>query len=174
MLLRLGQRRGLPILHVVRRPAQVELVRRHGGQHVLNSSDPDFVEQLGRLTRDLRATLFLDAIGGSLTQQLADAAPYGSTVLLYSRLSDQPCFIDPRTALVKNLHFDGWFLGNWIREKNLLQVLNLSRHAQALLGSDLQSLVQQRLPLAQAQQAVAAYLQNMTAGKVLLVMDQQA
>ena len=115
----------------------------------------------------------MDAIGGSLTKQLAEAAPHGSTLLLYSRLSNQPCLIDPRTALVKHLRFEGWFLANWIREKNLLQVLNLSRQAQALLSSDLQSPIQQRLPLAAAQQAVAAYLQNMTAGKILLVANPQ-
>ena len=174
MLLRLGQRRGFPIIHVVRRPAQVDLVRANGGEHVLNSSDADFVDQLRRLAARLRATLFLDAIGGEFTQQLAEAAPYGSTVLLYSKLSDRSCVIDSRTALVKHLRFHGWFLGNWIREKNLLQVLSLSRQAQALLGSDLRSPIQQRLPLARVQPAVAAYLQNMTAGKILLIADPQA
>ena len=51
--------------------------------------------------------------------------------------------------------------------------MNLSRQAQALLSSDLQSPIQQRLPLAAAQQAVAAYLQNMTVGKILLVANPQ-
>ena len=174
MLLRLGKRRRLPIIHVVRRQAQVEVVRANGGRYVLNSSDADFEAQLRALSGKLSATLFLDAIGGSFTEQLAQAAPHGSTVLLYSRLSGQPCLIDPRTALVKHLRFEGWFLANWLREKNLLQVLNLARQAQSLLSSDLQSPIQQRLPLAEAQQAVTAYLQNMTAGKVLLVADPQA
>ena len=174
MLLRLGKRRGLPIIHIVRRRAQVDVVRANGGEHVLNSSDADFEAQLRALADKLSATLFLDAIGGSFTQQLAQAAPNGSTLLLYSRLSGQDCVIDSRTALVKHLRFEGWFLANWIREKNLLQVLNLSRQAQSLLSSDLQSPIQQRLPLAEAQQAVAAYLQNMTAGKILLVADPQA
>ena len=150
------------------------VVRANGGQHVLNSSDADFETQLRALAGKLSATLFLDAIGGSFTQQLAEAAPQGSTLLLYSRLSGQPCLIDPLTALVKHLRFEGWFLANWIREKNLLQVLNLSRQAQSLLSSDLQSPIQQRLPLAEAQPALAAYQQNMTAGKILLVIDPQA
>ena len=174
MLLRLGKRRGLPIIHVVRRSAQAQAVRSLGGEHVLNSADPDFVEQLRTLAGKLSATLLLDAIGGSMTQQLAEAAPYDSTILLYSRLSGEPCQIDPVTALIKQLHFDGWFLANWIREKNLLQAFNLSRQAQALLGSDLQSPVQLRVPLAQAQRALEAYTQNMTAGKVLLVPDLKA
>src|SRR6185503_9865565 len=109
----------------------------------------------------LQATLLLDAISGSMTQQLADAAPYGSTILLYSRLSDQACIIDARTALIKNLHFDGWFLPNWFGEKNLLRALQLSGQAQSLLGTDLQSPIHKRFPLAKAQQGLETYVSNM-------------
>src|SRR4030095_12613683 len=123
----------IPIIHVVRRQAQVDWIRELGGEYVLNSSDADFVEQLRTMAHKLNATLLLDAISCSVTQQLADAAPYGSTILLYSRLSDEECIIDALTALVKDLHFDGWFLGNWFRTKNLVQVLQLAGQAQSLL-----------------------------------------
>ena len=173
MILRLGKRRNIPIIHVVRRQAQVDWVRQLGGEYVLNSSDADFVEQLRTMAHKLNATLLLDAISGSMTQQLADAAPYGSTILLYSRLSDQACIIDARTALIKNLHFDGWFLPNWFGEKNLLRALQLSGQAQSLLGTDLQSPIHKRFPLAKAQQGLETYVNNMGAGKVLLVANPQ-
>ena len=173
MILRLGKRHNIPVIHIVRRQEQVEQVRGQGGEHVLNSSDADFVEQLRTLAHKLQATLLLDAISGSMTQQLADAAPFGSTVLLYSRLSDQECIIDARTALIKNLHFDGWFLPNWFREKNLLKVLQLSGQAQSLLGTDLQSPIHKRFPLAQAQKGLETYVNHMSAGKILLVANPQ-
>ncbi len=173
MILRLGKRRNIPIIHVVRRQAQVDLVRDRGGEYVLNSSDPDFAEQLRTMVHKLQATLLLDAVGGSLTQQLADAAPFGSTILLYSRLSWQDSVIDARTALVKHLHFDGWFLPNWLREKNLLQVLQLSQQAQSLLPTDLQPPIHKRFPLAAAQKGLETYLGQMSAGKILLVANPQ-
>lgn len=173
MILRLGKRRHVPVIHVVRRQAQVEWVRGLGGEYVLNSSDADFVEQLRTMAHKLQATLWLDAISGSMTQQLADAAPSGSTILLYSRLSDQACIIDARTALIKNLHFDGWFLPNWLGEKNLLQVLQLSRQAQSLLATDLKSPIHKRVPLAAAQQGLETYVNHMSAGKILLVANPQ-
>ena len=71
MILRLGKRRNTPIIHVVRRQAQVDLVRDRGGEYVLNSSDTDFAEQLQTMVHKLQATLLLDAIGGRMTQQLA-------------------------------------------------------------------------------------------------------
>src|ERR1044071_8547413 len=39
MILRLGKRRNIPIIHVVRRQAQVDLIRQQGGEYILNSSD---------------------------------------------------------------------------------------------------------------------------------------
>ena len=158
---------------MVRRQAQVDWVRGLGGEYVLNSSDADFVEQLRTMTHQLKATLLLDAVSGSMTQQLAAAAPSGSTILLYSRLSDEDCIIDARTALIKNLHFDGWFLANWLGEKNLLQVLQLSRQAQSLVATDLQSPIHKRLPLAAAQQGLETYVKHMSAGKILLVANPQ-
>jgi NADPH:quinone reductase-like Zn-dependent oxidoreductase len=173
MLLRLGKRHNLPIIHVVRHQAQMDGIRELGGEHVLNSSDADFVDQLQTLAHKLQATLLLDAISGTLTQQLADAAPYGSTILLYSRLSRQDCIIDSRTAFIKNLHFDGWFLPNWIAEKNLLQALQLSQRAQTLLATDLKSPIHKRFPLAEAQRGLETYVNHMSAGKILLVANPQ-
>ena len=173
MILRLGKRRDIPIIHVVRRQAQVDWVRGLGGEYILNSSDPDFIDQLRTMAHKLQATLLLDAISGSMTQQLADAAPFGSTILVYSRLSDEACIIDARTALVKDLHFDGWFLPNWLGKKNLLQVLQLSGQAQSLLGTDLQSPIHKRFPLAAAQKGLETYVNNMGAGKILLVANPQ-
>jgi NADPH:quinone reductase-like Zn-dependent oxidoreductase len=173
MILRVGKRRDIPIIHIVRRQAQVDWVRRLGGEYVLNSSDSDFVQQLRTLAHELQATLLLDAISGSMTQQLAEAAPFGSTILLYSRLSDEECIIDAATALVKDLHFDGWFLANWIAKKNLLQVLQLAGQTQSLLGTDLQSPVHKRFPLAEAQKGIDSYTNNMSAGKILLVANPQ-
>lgn len=174
MILRLGKRYNVPIIHIVRRPEQVALVRERGGEWVLNSGDADFAQQLAVLVEQERATLLLDAIGGDMTQQLLDAAPYNSTILVYSRLSDKKSEFDARVALVKNLHLDGWFLANWLREKNLLASLRLSQQAQSLIATDLQSTIHKRLPLSAAQNALETYVQDMTAGKVLLVADPQA
>lgn len=174
MLLRLGKRHKIPIIHVVRRQAQVDMLAAQGGEHILNSSDADFADQLQTMAQRLHATLLLDAIGGEMTGLLADAAPYGSTILMYSRLSEQDSFIDARTALVKQLHLDGWFLPNWLAEKNLVQTLLLSREVQSLLASDLKSPVHQRVPLSAAQEGLETYVREMSAGKILLVADSQA
>ena len=108
-----------------------------------------------------------------MTKTLAEAAPNGSTILIYSRLSAEDSLLDARTALVKQLHFDGWFLGNWLREKNFLRALRLFGQAQSLLATDLRSLVHKRIPLSAAKQGLEMYTGDMTAGKILLVANPQ-
>ncbi|HXQ35828.1 MAG TPA: hypothetical protein VN843_17565 [Anaerolineales bacterium] len=88
-------------------------------------------------------------------------------------MSHQDSVIDARTALAKQLHFDGWFLPNWFREKNFLQALRLSQQVQSHLGTDLGSPVHKRLPLSAAQQGLELYTRNMSAGKILLVANLQ-
>lgn len=173
MLLHLAERHDLPVIHIVRRPAQVDLVRSRGGKLILNSSAANFVEQLRAVAYEAQATLWLDAIGGEMTQQLAHAALFGSTLLMYGRMSHQDALIDPRLLVQKDLRIQGWYLPNWIRTKNLLQVLQLSWRAQSLVATDLQSKIQKYIPLSAAQQGLETYTQNMTAGKILLVADGQ-
>ena len=46
MVLHLAKRFKLPMIHVVRRDEQVELLRGLGAEYVLNSSDPNFDDEL--------------------------------------------------------------------------------------------------------------------------------
>ncbi len=171
MILRLGKRYGITVINVVRRAEQVETMCGLGAEHVLNSSDADFGEKLRAMAGDLKATLLLDAISGSMTGQFVEAAPYGSTILLYARLSHEDSVFNARTAYNKNLHLYGWYLSNWLREKNPIQVLLLMQRVQSLLRTDLRSPIHQRVPLAAAQEGLEMYMKQMSAGKVLLVAD---
>jgi hypothetical protein len=101
-----------------------------------------------------------------------NADPYGSTILLFSRLSLKDSIINPQAALIKQLRIQGWFLANWLRQKNLIQALLLARKAQSMISADLQSPINQRLPLSAAQEGLESYLSNMSGGKILFVMNQ--
>src|SRR5215467_12478060 len=67
MVIRLGQKFGLPVVNVVRRAEQVELLRAMGAEHVLNSADPGFDEALRALCHKLRATISFEAVSGEMS-----------------------------------------------------------------------------------------------------------
>jgi NADPH2:quinone reductase len=171
MILRLGQAYRIPVIHLVRRPEQVELLRSLGGEHVLNSNDAEFVDRLRTVSRELRATLILDPVAGRQTRQLLDAAPNGSTVLVYGRMSGEAPDPDLRGLQAGNKRVDGFFLPDWLAKKNILQLLLNARRVQRLATHELQTIIRMRLPLTAVHQAMEAYEANQTAGKVLLIAD---
>lgn len=174
MILRLGNRFGIPVIHTVRRQELVDVVKERGGKYVLNSSDPDFIQQLSEITHQLDATLFLDAVGGNMTKQLAEAAPYKSRILLYANLSRKDSIVNSQTALHKHLRLEGWYLTNWSRENGSLRSLMAANQVQSLLATDLYSPVFKHFQLADFQEALTTYMGRMSAGKILFVMDRHS
>ena len=171
MVLRLGRTRNIPVIHVVRREAQVELLRSSRAEHVLNSSDKDLGDQLHRLSLKLKATLILDPVGGEQTDRLLEATPSASLGLVYGSLGGIKA--DQTSQIVGDLpkHVEGFFTPNWLATKNTLQVIGYLSQVQRLAKKELRTKIQERFPLAQVQDAVALYQTNPTAGKVLLLGD---
>lgn len=90
MMIRLFQQNGVRIINIVRRDAQIELLKAEGAEIILNSNDEGFTDKLRELTHQLRATIFFDALGGEITGQVLEAMPNDSTAYVYGGLSRQP------------------------------------------------------------------------------------
>ncbi len=176
MIMRLGQKHHLPVINIVRRQAQVDLLHSLGAKYVLNSNDAGFREDLRKLAHDLKATLVLDAVGGDQTAQLLDAAPFGSTLLVYASLDGEPRGLEPRLHdwVYEDKRLAGFYLANWIAKQSFIQTLRDTWRVQRLARTSLQTAVQKRLPLSAVEEGLELYRANMTAGKVLLVADFQA
>jgi NADPH:quinone reductase-like Zn-dependent oxidoreductase len=171
MILKLGIREKLPVIHIVRREEQVELLRTLGGQHVLNSSEPDFEDHFKALAKQLKATLLLDAVGGRLTGQMISASPFGSKLISYGFLSAEPPKIDTRLLAKEDKQVIGFFLPNWLKRQNPVTNLRLIRKVRALLASDLSSTISKQFPLTEITAALDALKEPATSGKVLLTMQ---
>lgn len=171
MIVRLGRRHHVPVINVVRRKGQVDLLNSIGTEYVLQSNDPNFSRDFRILTQSLNSTLILDAVGGKLARIMLELAPKGTTLLLYANLSGEELALDPHGLGSENKRIAGFYLGNWVEKRDILQTLKDIRRVQQFGASDLQSTVQKRLPLSAVQQAMEIYQNNMTAGKILLVAD---
>ena len=123
MLNRICLADGVPLVNVVRRPEQAQLLRDQGATHVCDSSEPTFEDDLVAALRATKATLAFDAVGGgTLAGQilsameraqppLASYTPYGSTtykqVYIYGSLDFRPTVIDRDFGLT-------WGLGGFL------------------------------------------------------------
>lgn len=174
MLLRLGKRLGIEIVHVVRRENQVALLRSLGASHVLNSAEPDFDGRLRDLCGTLEVRLAFDAVGGEMTGRLLSGLPQGSRVIVYGALSMEECKVPPGTVLFEDKVVEGFYLPRWIAQKSLPQLLLLRRNVARLLATDLRSEIRARVPLEDAASALTNYTRTMTEGKIIFVPQKSA
>ena len=124
MLNKICMKDGIALVNIVRKPEQEEILRKLGAKIVLNSSSPEFMQQLTQALVDTGATLAFDAIGGGrlagqiLTGMEAAAnltakeySRYGSTVhkqvYIYGGLDRGP------TELNRNFGMT-WGVGGWL------------------------------------------------------------
>ncbi len=124
MLNRICLADGIPLINVVRRREQVELLRELGATHVLDSSSSDFRERLADLIAETGIYLCFDAVGGgrlanSVLMCMEAAATrgkpynrYGSDthkqVYIYGRLDLRPTELTPAAGFA--FSYAGWLL----------------------------------------------------------------
>ena len=124
MLVKLCQADGVPLVNIVRKPEQEELLRSLGAVHVCNSTSPSFSTDLFEALKATGATLAFDATGGGTLasqilngmEQAANATAaaysrYGSAVhkqvYIYGALDTGP------TTLTRNFGM-AWGVGGWL------------------------------------------------------------
>jgi NADPH:quinone reductase len=124
MLVKLCLEEDVPLVNIIRRPEQGELLRSIGAVHVCNSTASTFNNDLTDAITQTSATLAFDATGGgALVSQILRAmevaatasadqySRYGSTVrkqaYIYGGLDPSP------TVLTRNFGF-AWSLGGWL------------------------------------------------------------
>ncbi|HWR16171.1 MAG TPA: zinc-binding dehydrogenase [Terriglobales bacterium] len=169
MIIRLGRKFGVPVINVVRRPEQVEVLRKMGAKHVLDSSAEGFDDELKKLANELSATIGLDAVGGPLTGRVLRQMPLGSRMYVYGGLSLRPCEVDPGQVIFEGKVLAGFWVSAWLARKSIVEKMKIARQVQKMIGNELKSDVQAKVPLQEAVKAVQQYMGNMIAGKVLLM-----
>lgn len=168
MVVKLGKKMGIPVISVVRRTEQVEMLKAEGAEHIVNSSAPNFETHLKQLANDLNARVLFDAVGGQMVQQLLDAAPKNSKLYIYGRLSPDAVEIQPGEMIFTGNQIQGFWLTGWLKNQSLLQTILNTRKIQSMLGSELGTKIQEQFAPEKVNQAVETYKNNMSNGKVLL------
>jgi NADPH:quinone reductase len=131
MLQKICMADGIPLVNIVRKPEQAELLRRIGASHVCDTSQPAFMADLTDALVDTHATLGFDATGGGeLTSHILAAmeaaanqnakafSRYGSTVhkqvYVYGSLEGGPTLLHRTYGMSWGV--GGWLLTNFLRQ----------------------------------------------------------
>jgi NADPH:quinone reductase-like Zn-dependent oxidoreductase len=168
MIHRLGQSQDMAIVHIVRRPKQADLLKALGAQHILNSEAPDFPARINEMFKQVGVTLALDAVAGDMARHLLNALPDRGELVVYGLLSGTECRFDAVTMLQSRKRISGFLLSRWMQEQT--DFASIADVVQQHLHAELKSEVHKRITLDEVPDAIAEYRENMTAGKVLLVL----
>jgi NADPH:quinone reductase-like Zn-dependent oxidoreductase len=171
MLIVMAAEVNYPLINIVRRDAQVDLLRSLGAAHVLNSSDEDFVEQLQATCARLGATCAFEAVAGDMTGTVLNNMPPGSTVYVYGALSEDACSnIDPIGLIFRDKSVRGFYLSDWLRRRGSLGILRAAGRVQRMLiDGRIQTRLQRKIALDNAREGLKQYVDHMTDGKVLIM-----
>jgi NADPH:quinone reductase-like Zn-dependent oxidoreductase len=102
---------------------------------VLNQSDADFNEQLKNLSKELRAKVLFECIGGDFTPQVMECMPAKTLCLFYGSLRPEPLTgFDPLLVIGRDNKIQGFFLSEWLKSKGVLRVLPIIRRVTALMN----------------------------------------
>lgn len=161
--------KGVKIINVVRKEAQVAALKAEGARYVLNETAPEFDETLKALCKELRCRMAFDAVGGSMTFRLAEALRGQGQILIYGGLSGKAASVHPGTMIFKGLQIKGFWLSKWLAHKNLPQMLLLTRDVTAnLRGGFAETKVARVAALQDAVDAPGLYAADMSEGKTLI------
>lgn len=186
MLNRLCLEESVPLVNVVRRPEQANLLRANGAKHVCDSSAPTFMADLVEALVATGATLAFDAIGGGkLASQILTAmeiaanktakgySRYGSTthkqVYIYGGLDRGPTELNRNFGMAWGV--GGWLLTPFLAKLGADGVQRLRARVAAGLTTTFASRYTKEVSLVEALQLgeIAVYGQQATGAKYLVV-----
>lgn len=185
MLVRICLEDGIPLVNIVRSPAQAQLLRELGATVVLDSTAADFFPRLVDAIGEAKAMLGFDAIGGGtmagqiLTAMEASASRgaafsrYGSSaakkVYIYGALDLGPTMLNRAFGLSWDL--GGWLLTPFLSKAGPEVVERMRRRVTAGLTTTFASHYKAKVTLEGmlTKEAVAAYNSRRTGEKYLVL-----
>ena len=189
MLNRLCQEEQVPLVNIVRRPEQEQLLRAAGAAFVCDSSKPEFMNELTAALTTTGATLAFDATGGGmlasqiLTCMEASAnasadgySRYGSAVhkqvYIYGGLDRSPTVLTRSFGMAWGV--GGWLLTPFLGKIGLEGIIRLRERVAAGLTTTFASgyTAQVSLPGALRLENITAYARQATGAKYLIRPDQ--
>jgi NADPH:quinone reductase len=169
MIFRLGAKRGVPSINIVRRAEAAEKLRTEGREHVLDSSADGFEAALRDLCFRLGATMAFDAVAGDMSALLARSMPHGGKVLVYGGLSGQDAKLGIGDAILNAKAIEGYWIPLKIKAMGPLRLLRMvstiQRHMPGIFGTE----ILERVPLERVHDALTLLQTRGSEGKVLLI-----
>jgi len=181
-LIAIAHARGVRTVNVVRRASLAPQLEAAGADVVLVDG-PDLATRV-RAALDAAASdgaegrpphlvrLGIDAVGGHATARLARCVMEGGTVVNYGSLSREPCVVEARDTVFRDVTLRGFWLTRWIAGASQTEISRVfGTVARLVAAGTIHVPVEATYPLARVREAAAHSAREGRDGKILLVAD---
>ena len=172
MVIRMAQLYGFNIIAVVRSGHKTKQLKNLGANVVIETDSMDLIDEVHEATRGAGVDYVMDCIGGELLEQMQRCVTLNGHILVYGTLSGPSCTMYSRDLMMPCARISGFFAGNWLAQKTLLQKVMILRNVARLAKAGIfNTQVDEVYALNEYKQALEAASQSGRDGKVLFKND---
>ena len=170
-VIELAKLEGIKSVNIVRRPRTIEQLKRLGADVVVVDG-PDLAERISAETGGANIKLGIDAVAGKATQEMARCLAVGGTIVNYGLLSGEPCMVDSRDAIFRDIRLRGFWRAKWQITAPPEEISRVSDHLSGLVvHGKLHADVEAVYPLWKVREALHHAQHSDRMGKILLQMN---
>ena len=170
-VIELAKTQDIKSVNIVRRPRTIEHLKRLGADVVVLDG-PDLAERISSETGGANIKLGIDAVAGKATQEMARCLAVGGTIVNYGLLSGEPCMVDSRDAIFRDIQLRGFWRAKWQITAPPEEISRVSDHlSELVVHGKLRADVEAVYPLWKVREALHHAQHSDRMGKILLQMN---
>lgn len=160
---------GIEVIQIVRKSEQLTKMKASGMTYVLNETSGNFEDELKQICNLLKPALAFDAVGGELSSKLLKALPFEGKLVVYGALSNPRLEgLGAMDIIFHGKSIRGFNLNEWVFSMEKEAFFEKTEKAQNLiLDGTWKTQIQEVFSLSDLVKGIRAYIQSMSAGKVL-------
>ena len=112
---------------VVRSGHKTLQLKELGASVVIETDTMDLTGEVYKATGGIGADYVMDCIGGELLEKMQGGVTVNGHILVYGTLSGPSCMLYSRDLMMPCARISGFFAGNWLSQKTLLQKVKILR-----------------------------------------------
>ena len=172
MVIRMSRLYGFKTIAVVRSGHKTRQLKVLGANVVIETDSMDLTSEVYKATDGKGVDYVMDCIGGKLLEQMQACVTVNGHILIYGTLSGPSCTLYSRDLMMPCARISGFFAGNWLAQKTLLQKIKILRNIARLAKAGIfDTPVDAVYGLAEYEQALEAASQTGQKGKVLFKFE---
>ena len=155
----------------MRREEQIEPLKEYGSSHVLNCKAPDFDDVIGKLAKEFKPRVMLDAVADQTSSDIFVAMPSFARWIIYGKLSpDAPVLKEAGQFIFMNKRIEGFWLTQWMKETPVEEQIKAGMRVQQMFATGKwRTDIADVIPLREAHERLPEALAGANTGKVMLV-----